>query len=322
MTDHSFLVPFVPTRPEQLLPFAALSQWSKAVRLWQGQGTASDTHQAFSYAAATGFRVPVGTSVSLMPFCHPYDAALRAQSLAAAMGHSVVAGYGPGAKVLQRSILGSPYRSQLGAVRDYVTILRGLLTDGKADHEGEFYSCSAVLPRLPLPPVEIGLGVLRPRMAELAGEVADVAITWLTPAAYLKDTVVPALRAGAERAGRAMPRVVAMVPVALDGPERDATKLALAGNSGHMSLPHYTDMLSRSGIDVDMRADPEASGKALVGGNAFLFGNESEVRDKLREFADAGADEIVFNVTGVALTQGGTAALRELEQLLRLVDAA
>jgi alkanesulfonate monooxygenase SsuD/methylene tetrahydromethanopterin reductase-like flavin-dependent oxidoreductase (luciferase family) len=322
VTDHSFLIPFVPTRPEQLLPFAALAQWSKACRLWQGQGTASDTHQAFTYAAATGFRGPVGTSVSLMPFCHPYEAALRAQSLAAAMGHSVVAGFGPGAKVLQSGILGSPYRSQLGAVRDYTVIVRDLLTEGKADHEGEFFTCRASLPRMPLPPVQVGLGVLRPRMAELAGELADVAITWLTPAAYLRDTVVPALRAGAEKAGRPAPRVVAIVPVALTGPERDATKLALAGNAGHMRLPHYTDMLSRSGIDVDMRNDPEASGKALVGGDAFLFGDESEILDKLGQFTAAGVDEIVLNVTGVAMTEGGPAALRELETLLRLVDAA
>jgi hypothetical protein len=81
-------------------------------------------------------------------------------------------------------------------------------------------------------------------------------------------------------------------------------------------------MLSRSGIDVDMRNDPEASGKALVGGDAFLFGDESEILDKLGQFTAAGVDEIVLNVTGVAMTEGGPAALRELETLLRLVDAA
>lgn len=320
--DYSFLVPFVPTRPEQLLPFAALAQWSAAVRLWQGHGTASDTHLAFTYAAATGFRGPVGTSVSLMPFCHPYDAALRAQSLAAATGHSVVAGFGPGAKVLQSGVLGAPYRSQLGAVRDYVTIARDLLTDGKADHEGEFYTCRAALPRQPLPPVQVGLGVLRPRMAELAGELADVAITWLTPAAYVRDTLVPALRAGARKTGRAVPRVVAIVPVALAGADRDATKLALASNAGHMRLPHYADMLGRSGIDVDMRTAPEASGRALVDGGAFVYGDDSELGARLAEFASAGVDEICLNVTGVAMTEGSTAALRELETLLRLVGAA
>ncbi|GGQ21429.1 hypothetical protein GCM10010279_31550 [Streptomyces mutabilis] len=164
--------------------------------------------------------------------------------------------------------------------------------------------------------------MLRPRMAELAGELADVAITWLTPAAYLRDTVVPALRAGADKAGRAVPRVVVIVPVALTGTGREATELALASNAGHMQLPHYADMLGRSGIDVDMKADPEASGKALVGGDAFLFGDADELRGKFEAFTAAGVDEIVLNVTGVAMTEGPAAALRELETLLRLVDAA
>lgn len=321
MTDCSVLMPFSPNRPEQIVPFAALAQWSRSRCLWQGQGTAFDTHQAFSYAAATGFRTPVGTAVSLMPFLHPFDAALRAQSLAVTVGHPVVAGFGPGAVVLQRSVLGAPYRSQLGAVRDYVTIVRGLLESGDVDHEGEFYSCRANLPRMPRPPIEIGLGVLRPRMAELAGEIADVAITWLTPAPYVRDTLVPALRDGARRAGRPVPRIVALVPAALRAPDRDVVQLALASNSGHMQLPHYIDMLGRSGIDVDMKKNPEASAKALVEGGAFLYGDEEELGAALREYADAGVDEIVLNLSGVVSKQGIPTALRELETLLQLVDA-
>ncbi|MFF5439207.1 LLM class flavin-dependent oxidoreductase [Streptomyces achromogenes] len=321
MTDHSFLLPFVPIRPEQLLPFAALAQWSGTHRLWQGQTVSSDPLQTFTYAAASGFRTPVGTSVSLMPFCHPLEAALRVRSLAAGTGHSVVAGFGPGAKVLQRSLLGSAYRSQLGAVRDYVTIVRALLEEGQVQYEGEFYSCRGQMPRLPLPPIEVGLGVLRPGMAELAGEVADVAITWLTPVDYLRSTVIPALRKGAEKAGRPVPRLVALIPVALHASDRDVTQLALASNSGHMRLPHYIDMLSRSGIAVDMRNSPEASAKALVAGGAFLYGDEQELKARLAQYADAGVDEIVLNLTGVAGTHGNHVALRETEILLKAVGS-
>lgn len=316
MTGYSFLVPFVPVQPQQMLPFAALAQWSGARCLWQGEGGASDPLQTFTYAAASGFRTPVGTSVSLMPFGHPLEAALRVRSLAAGTGHPVVAGFGPGAKVLQRNLLGGEYRSQLGAVRDYITIVRALLTDGTADHEGEFYSCRAQIAPLPVPPIEIGLGVLRPKMAELAGEIADVAITWLTPAAYVRDTVIPALRKGAEKAGRPVPRVVAIVPVALHAPGRDVTQLALASNSGHMRLPHYIDMLGRSGITVDMKESPEASAKALLAGSAFLYGDEQELMARLAEFTDAGVDEVVLNLTGVAASHGVGVALRETKTLL------
>nr|WP_201748925.1 LLM class flavin-dependent oxidoreductase [Micromonospora acroterricola] len=316
MTDYSIMMPFAPRRPEQLLPFAALTQWSEATCLWQGQGNVGDTHVSFSYAAASGFRVPMGTSVNLMPFLHPYDAALRAQTLAVATGHRVVAGFGPGGASLQRGTLGAPYRSQLGAVREYATIVRSLLETGKVNHQGEFFSCGMELGTFPRPPIEIGLGVLRPRMAELAGEVADVAITWLTPASYLRETVVPALRRGAERAGRPMPRLVAIVPMALRESGRDPVDLALNSNSGHMRLPHYIDMLSRSGIDVDMADDPRASGRALVEGGAFLYGDHEELTQGIKEFSAAGADEVAFNLAGVCVTYGARTTLGELETIL------
>lgn len=316
MTDFSFLAPFVPVRPEQLLPYGALGQWSNAHRFWQGQSTGGDPMQTFTHVAASGFRMPVGIAVSLMPLCHPFDAAMRAQSLAAGVGHSVVAGFGPGAKILQRNLCGAPYRSQLGAVRDYTTIVRGLLTEHKFEYEGEFFSCRGQLAQIPRPPIELGLGVLRPGMAELAGETADVAITWMCSADYLRDTVVPALRKGAAKAGRPVPRLVAMVPAATVGADRDITQIVLAGSGGHMQLPHYIDMLDRSGVSVDMEASPEASAKALLEHDVFLHGDEEEVVGKVAAFTDAGVDEVVFNMTGLCSMHGHKAALKEIETLL------
>lgn len=320
MSTYSILVPFTSPRGEQILPFAALAQWSRAHRLWQGQGTASDPHQTFTVAAANGFRVPAGIGVTLMPFRHPFEAALQARTMAMTVGHPIVAGFGPGAVDLQRRMLGAPYASQLGAVRDYVTIVRALLETGIVEHQGEFFSCDCMLPTVPGPPIEIGLGVLRPAMARLAGEVADVAITWLTPAKYLAEVVVPALRAGAEAAGRPMPKLVAMVPFALSGPDRTPAELALASNSGHMALPHYRDMLNRSGIDYDF-ADPIGAGNAVVDGRAFLFGEAKEVVAQLDEFREAGVDDIVLNATGVWSKFGSRVALSEIETILSEVTS-
>lgn len=312
---YSILMPFAPPRPEQILPFAALTQWSGAHRLWQGQALLNQPHQAFVYAAASGFRVPVGIGVTLMPFTHPYEAAIHAQSVAAATGHPVVAGFGPGAAVLQRSTYGKPYRSPLTASREYLTAVRGLLDGEVVEQDGTYFTCHGKLLPVPRPPIEVGLGVLRPGMARLAGEVADVAITWLTPAAYLRNTIVPALREGAEAAGRPMPRLVSIVPVALAGPDRDAAALALTSNLGHLQLPHYVDMLRRSGIDTDS-ADPAAGAAALVEGRAFLYGEPKVLAEEFAAFHEAGVDEIVLNVTGVQGLYGGQAALRELETVL------
>ncbi|MFD9113003.1 LLM class flavin-dependent oxidoreductase [Streptomyces bottropensis] len=327
MTSYSVLLPFLPRRPEQILPYAGLVHWSNASRLWQGQSVMIEPHQGFVAAAGAGFRVPTGLGVTLMPLRHPYEAALQARSLAMATGQPVIAGFGPGGRPLQRSLLGEAYRSPLTAAREYLSIVRGLLAGESVDIRGEYFSCRAEMPRYPVPGVEIGLGVLRPGMARLAGEVADVAVTWLTPAHYLRDTVLPAMREGAANApdgkggaGRTPPRLTAIVPLALARPDREPAELALASNAAHLQGAHYIDMLRRSGTDV-AGDDPAANAKALVDGGAFLSGDPDELVAKLRAFGAAGVDEAVLNLTGVCNLYGPQAALDETKRILAALAA-
>ncbi|WP_187414846.1 LLM class flavin-dependent oxidoreductase [Nonomuraea sp. PA05] len=309
------MIPFVPRRPEQILPYAALVEWTAAHALWQGQATLIEPHQGFVYAAGAGFRVPTGLGVTLMPLRNPYEAALQVRSLAMATGEPVVAGFGPGPISFQESLLGERYRSQLGAIREYVTAVRGLLDGGVVDVHGEYVQCKAMLPPAVSPPIEIGLGVLRTNMARLAGEVADVAITWLTPVDYLAGTVMPALREGAEKAGRPAPRLAAMVPLAMTRPDRTPTEQAMASNALHLQAPHYVDMLRKAGLDVTGK-DPAADAKAAVAGGAFLSGDLDELVAALKEYERVGADEIILNLTGVFNLQGQKEAMNELKALL------
>ncbi|GAA3590693.1 hypothetical protein GCM10022419_086690 [Nonomuraea rosea] len=315
MPSLSVLLPMMPARHEQILSYAALVQWTDALRLWQGQALSLDAHHSFVFAAGAGFKVPMGTGVSLMPLRHPHDAAVHARSVAVASGHPFVAGIGPGGIDFQRNIAGRPYASQLQAVREYVAAMRGLLDGEEVDLDGEHFTAHDVLPPLPTPPVEIGVGVLRPGMARLAGEIADVAITWLTPASYLRDVIVPAMEEGAKQAGRPVPRLVAMVPMFVAQPDRDQTRIVLQSNAGHLMLPHYVDMLERSGIEIDPQ-QPVETVKRLVSGGAFLTGTPEELGEQIGEFHAAGVDEVVMNLTGVASSYGPQAALAEIETIL------
>ncbi|MFB4267927.1 LLM class flavin-dependent oxidoreductase [Nonomuraea sp. GTA35] len=309
------MIPFVPRRPEQILPYAALVEWTAAHALWQGQATLIEPHQGFVYAAGAGFRVPTGLGVTLMPLRNPYEAALQVRSLAMATGEPVVAGFGPGPLSFQESLLGERYPSQLGAIREYVTAVRGLLDGGVVDVHGEYVQCKAMLPPAVSPPIEIGLGVLRKNMARLAGQLADVAITWLTPVDYLAETVMPALREGAEEAGRPAPRLAAMVPLAVARPDRTPAEQAMASNALHLQAPHYVDMLRKAGLDVTGK-DPAADAKAAVAGGAFLSGDLDELVAALKEYERAGADEIILNLTGVFNLQGQKETMNELKALL------
>lgn len=254
-----------------------------------------------------------------MPFRHPFEGALDARSLATVTGESVVAGFGPGALALQRSILGAPYASQLGASREYAQLVRRLVDGAGIDHDGPHFFFRGQMPAFPTPRVDVGLGVLRPGMARLAGEVADVAITWLTPPRYVADVLRPALVAGARAAGRPHPpRITAIVPFALAEHDRDPVELALSSNLPHLSLPHYRSMLRTAGIEVN-GVDLEQDAKELLNGSAFVYGDPEDILRIVQEYESVGVDELVVNVTGVANKYGPSVAVQELTTLLNNV---
>ncbi|PSJ25841.1 5,10-methylene tetrahydromethanopterin reductase [Streptosporangium nondiastaticum] len=314
-TTPAVLYPLQPDHPELVAPFAALVQRSGARRLWLCQSFKAEPHQVLAHLSGAGYDVPVGTSVSVMPLRHPYEAALQARSLALLTGQPVVAGYGIGTPDFVAALTGEPYKSPRTAVRDYLTSVRDLL-DGKAvDHAGPYHHLDARLLPLDHAPVEVGAGVLRAGMARTAGEVADVAITWMTPPAYVRDVLVPALEDGARAAGRpARPRVATAVHVAVARPGRDLRRAALAGAGEHLKGPHYADMLRRAGVPLG--DDPAASADALLGHSVVVTGTPGEIAERLAAYRAAGVDEIMLNPAGVMLTEGVQAAVDDMEEII------
>lgn len=266
----------MPFHADQVVPFARAAA-AGGHRLWIGQSLLVESHQMFAYLAGMGIKLPVGLGVTLMPLRHPFEAAAQARSLALLTGCPVVAGYGAATPQLVAALRGRPYRQPADAAAGYAQDVRQALDGGG----------NLRLPMAPHPPVEVGLGVLRPRMARAAGAVADVAITWLTPPAYVRDVLVPALAAGAAERPKP-PRIATIVPVALRKPGRDPRRLALAAAGAHLRGPHYADMLRRAGIP----ADPAA----LVDSGLFAYGTADDIATCVRSYHEAGADEVILNV--------------------------
>ncbi|MGW5875092.1 LLM class flavin-dependent oxidoreductase [Nocardiopsis terrae] len=304
-------------RPEHVAVFAKIVRRTGAKRLWQGQSLVFDSHHLASWLAGAGLSVPLGFGVSLMPMRSPYQAALEARSAALTTGQTVVAGYGPGAVATQRSLMGRPYSSQLDASREYARLVRALLSGELARSSGPHFDLTASLVPVPAPPpaVEVGLGVLRKRMARVAGEVADRAITWMASADHLGDTLVPAMRSAPRDLDRPV-RVTAVVPVALAGEGRDPALLASASCGQHVQHEHYQEALGQAGVRVD--GDGGAADAArLIDSGVFLHGSTSDIHEGLLRFAEAGVDEVVLNTTGVAQVHGPKAAAHDLLELLR-----
>ena len=138
------------------------------------------------------------------------------------------------------------------------------------------------------------LGVLREQSARLAGGHADGALSWLCPADYLRETIVPNVAKGAAAADRTAPPVIAELPCALTT-DRDAV-LAMAASElfVYPLMPFYRAIWEASGIDV-----PEQGWNDAMIDASVLYGDEDGLAAKIQAFFDAGADEVVLSPFGV-----------------------
>ncbi|MQS12994.1 LLM class flavin-dependent oxidoreductase [Streptomyces kaniharaensis] len=306
--------PLQPSSIHQVVPLARFAERRAARRLWIGQSLTVESHQVFAALAGMGLRLPCATGVALAPLRHPYHAAVEARSVATLTGEPFVAGIGLGAPEFQRMVMREPYPSPRTAALEFATTMRALLSGQPVEHQGRYHDVHAKLQPFHAPPVEIGLGVLRPRMARTAGGVADVAITWMTPPDYVRDTLAPELAAGAAEAGTATPRIATVVHVALTRPGRDIEHVAFRGAGTHLGAAHYTDMLRKAGLAVDA-ADPKAGARALLQSGVFVTGTAQEIAEALQHYRHCGVDEVVLNPAGVMLTEGVHSAIADLEEI-------
>ncbi|MEU8971281.1 LLM class flavin-dependent oxidoreductase [Streptomyces monashensis] len=304
------------------VPFARLVQQRGSGRMWMGQSLHLETHHVFAALAGMGLRIPFGSGVVLSPLQHPYQAAVSARSVAALSGHPYVAGIGPGSSAFQSTLSPATRTRPVSTVREYISTVRTLL-DGQDTHStaGTFTTDGAQLTEFPHPQVEVGLGVLRPAMARAAGRAADVAITWLAPPAYIRDTLIAEMSAGAQAAGRTTPRVASVVHAAVARPGRDLVQAAHAAVGPHLASPHYTDMLRQGGVPADP-AEPLQGAEQLVKSGVFVSGTPQDIADRLADLHRHGVHEVIVNVCGVWLTEGPGAALRDLTAILAAVGEA
>ncbi|MBM7167706.1 LLM class flavin-dependent oxidoreductase [Streptomyces sp. G44] len=320
MPTFSLIYSIMPTDIGSVAAFARLAENTSSNRLWLGQSLNIETHHVFAALTGMGFDIGYGTAVTVMPLRHPLTAAINARSIAGLSGQSFITGIGPGAAALQRNMLGAPYRKPVTATRQYVTMVR-TLAEGKiaVEPEGPWAAQGLELPDMDTPPVEIGLGVLREPMAKLAGQVADWAITWLTPHNFIRDRIIPAMAAAAEQAQRPVPRVASVVHCAVDRPHRDLTEIAFHAARNHLGAPHYTDMLQQAGVPVDA-AHPRAGADLLVEHGVMVTGTPEDIATKLLAYHEAGTEEIIINLGGVHIAEGPGAALRDLTAIFSALN--
>ena len=225
-----------------------------------------------AYATATT-RVGLGNGVVPIYPRHPVAMAQAASTLNEVSGGRFRLGIGVSHKSAMEAMLGLSLVEPLAVMREYVAVLRGALGAG-AEFEGRHYRVrwSLALPtRPPAPPIY--LAALSVKMLELAGEIADGAVLWLCPPAYVRDVAVPALERGRRRAGKPLAgfEIVAAVPLAVSDDRAAALTAFRAELTRYLELPFYRAMMQAAGLGAGVaafdrqREVPESLAEALGG---------------------------------------------------------
>ena len=262
---------------------------------WLNQLSGTDAITALSVIGRDTSSIELGTAVVPTWGRHPEVLAGQALTAQAATGNRLVLGIG---LAHQSSVEGRyklAFERPVRHLREYLDVLVPLLVDRAVDVEGEIWSCTTEMTAPPADPPQVIVAALGPQMLRLTGARADGTILWLVGPKTVGDHIAPTIGGAAEAAGRAAPRVVASVPVAVtDDP--DGVRQAIGGIlAGYNELPSYRAMLDREGAD----------GPADVA----IVGTEDEVHAHLDRFADAGATD--FGAVEFGLSDDDLARTRE-----------
>jgi len=252
------------------------------------------------YATVTE-RIRLGTGVLPIFSRTPASAAQTAATIDEISNGRMVLGIGVSHRVTVENWFDAEISKPVTQMREYAGIVRAIL-NGEEPPSGEFFNSRfAFMGYPPRPELPIYIAALSPNMLRLAGEIADGVMLWLCNPQYIRETVIPEVRTGRERAGKTLEGfdVVAAVPVGVtDDP--DAARAAFRKDLiPYASLPFYRAMLERSGFGADLAAfdDGLARGdrdQAMAGLSDELLaslagiGDGDAARAKVVEYQDAG----------------------------------
>jgi probable F420-dependent oxidoreductase len=275
-----------------LISFAGRAEELGYDAFWTQETAGREPFALLAHLAAHTTRIRLGVGIAITYARDPVTAHAAAATVHELSGGRMVLGLGASHRDTVSQLRGHEYRGPLSAMRDYL--------DG--------YDAAAYRGPQPVGEPPVILAALRRRMLELAGSRAAGAFPYLVPVSYIAAARGHLDRA-AEAAGRARPTMVVSCAVRLDPDPASARRAARAYLDRYLGLPNYLANLREIGFAADELARPGADRvvDALV-----AWGDETEVRSRLRAYLAAGADHVAM----VPLTAEGTMAdLSTLEQL-------
>jgi probable F420-dependent oxidoreductase len=219
--------------------------------LWVAEVSGPDAFVSLAALALNTSQVELATGVVPIQIRTPGAMAMGYLTINELSNGRAIAGLGVSSPIIVERWHGAAYRKPLVAMRECVTIMRQLFTEGRAKFAGEVYKSDFRLGMRATAkqPPRIYLGALNAPMLRLAGELADGVLMNYSPPEAIAP-MVQEIHAGAKAAGRDPASIdigiyIRMCITPDEGNAVDAFRRELAG---YMFVDTYQKMFARYGL--------------------------------------------------------------------------
>jgi coenzyme F420-dependent oxidoreductase len=234
--------------------------------VWVGESWGRDGFTWLTQLACHTSRIKLGTGIATVYSRSPALIAQTVASLDEISEGRVILGLGTSGPLVIENWHGQPFDRPLRRTREYVEIIRLILSGERANYAGEIFQLKGF--RLPFTParpqVPIYIAALGPQNLRLTGELADGWLPIYLDASHL-STFQRDIERGARRAGRALdaidiaPYILACVADDAEA-ARDLVRAHLAYYIGGMGT-FYANLIGRYGFEDEVARVREAWGR-------------------------------------------------------------
>ena len=262
---------------------------------------AHDTTVLLGAAAARTARIGLGTGVLGVWGRSAAQIAMAAATLQDLSGGRFTLGLGASTQQLAEGFHDVPFTPPVPQMRRLVTQVSALLKGERIPLATATGARPLRLNLPPMPQVPILLAGLADESVRLAGELADGWMPFLYPRSRLADGMA-LLKAGADRAGRGLPRLFPCVPTVVAPDPGEARRGAAWFVAFYLTSmgPFYPRTIARLGFAREIEAVQAANttrGSAVVPPEAealleelTVYGTPDEARARLARWQAAGAE--------------------------------
>jgi coenzyme F420-dependent glucose-6-phosphate dehydrogenase len=264
-------------------------------------------HAPFSLAwmAAVGertSRVQIGTSVLTPTF--RYNPAVLAQAfatMACLYPDRIILGVGTGEALNETAVTGAEwpdFKGRFARLREAVTLMRTLWSEDAVTFDGEFYrTVDATVYDKPDRPVAVYVAAGGPVVARYAGRAGDGFICTSGKGEELyKDKLIPAMKEGAEAAGRNADDIDRMIEIKISyDPDPE-----LALENTRFWAPLSLSAEQKHSIDdpIEMEKAADALPIEQVAKRWIVASDPDEAVEKVGQYVTWGLNHLVFHAPG------------------------